>query len=89
MKTSTLKLIIVSVAACLSTAVIAGAATSNTNQVKANVAQVQKVVVQAKRMTTDEKLAYDMALAQSQVTQVIEIRAKRLTPAEKAQIAAK
>lgn len=88
MKTSTLNLIIASAAVCFSTAVFAGAATSNANQVKANTPAVQKVVVQAKRMTADEKLAYDMALAQSQVMQVIEIRAKRLTPAQKAQIAA-
>lgn len=88
MKTSTLKLIIASAAVCFSTAAFAGAATSNANQVKANTSTVQKVVVQAKRMTANEKSAYDMALAQSQVTQVIEIRAKRLTPAQKAQIAA-
>lgn len=88
MKASTLKLIIASAAVCLSTAVVAGAAVSTSNQVKANTTPVQKVVVQAKRMTAEEKLVYDMALAQSQVMQVIEIRAKRLTAAQKAQMAA-
>ena len=88
MKTSTLKLIIASAAVCLSTAAFAGTETSNANQVKANTPAVQKVVVQAKRMSAEEKSAYDMALAQSQVMQVIEIRAKRLTPAQKNQIAA-
>ncbi len=88
MKSSTLNLIIASAAVCLSTAVFAGAAVTTANQIKANTTPVQKVVVQAKRMTAEEKLVYDMTLAQSQVTQVIEIRAKRLTPAQKAQIAA-
>lgn len=88
MKASKLKLIIASAAVCLSTAVVAGATVATSHQVKANTTPVQKIVVQAKRMSAEEKLAYDMALAQSQVMQVIEIRAKRLTPAQKAQMAA-
>jgi hypothetical protein len=59
---------------------------ATTTNVEASVAPMQTVTVSAKRMSDAEKQAYDWELAQSTVTQVIEIRAKRLTAAEKAQM---
>jgi hypothetical protein len=39
-------------------------------------------------MSDEDKLAFDLDMAQMTVTQVVEIRAKRLTAAEKAKMTA-
>ncbi len=73
--------------ACVTSLIFVGIVNIATStNVEASVAPIQTVTVSAKRMSEAEKQAYDWALAQSTVTQVIEIRAKRLTAAEKAQM---
>ena len=88
MKTITATAIVSAASACVTSLIFVGIVNIATStDVAASVAPIQTVTVSAKRMSDAEKQAYDMQLAQSMVTQVIEIRAKRLTAAEKAQMA--
>lgn len=89
MKTFTATAIISAASACLTSLIFVGVVNvATTTEVEASVAPIQTVTVSAKRMSDEDKLAYDLELAQMTVTQVVEIRAKRLTAAEKAKIAA-
>jgi hypothetical protein len=89
MKTITATAIVSAASACVSSLIFVGIVNMATStNVEASVAPIQTVTVSAKRMSDAEKQAYDWELAQSTVTQVIEIRAKRLTAAEKAQMSA-
>jgi hypothetical protein len=87
MKTITATAIVSAASACVSSLLFVGIVNMATStNVEASVTPIQTVTVSAKRMSDAEKQAYDWQLAQSTVTQVIEIRAKRLTAAEKAQM---
>nr|WP_314863447.1 hypothetical protein [uncultured Undibacterium sp.] len=87
MKTITATAIVSAASACVTSIIFVGIVNmATTTNVEASVAPMQTVTVSAKRMSDAEKQAYDWELAQSTVTQVIEIRAKRLTAAEKAQM---
>jgi hypothetical protein len=87
MKTITATAIVSAASACVTSLIFVGIVNmATTTNVEASVAPMQTVTVSAKRMSDAEKQAYDWELAQSTVTQVIEIRAKRLTAAEKAQM---
>jgi hypothetical protein len=87
MKTITATAIVSAASACVTSLIFVGIVNmATTTNVEASVAPIQTVTVSAKRMSDAEKQAYDWELAQSTVTQVIEIRAKRLTAAEKAQM---
>lgn len=89
MKTITATAIVSAASACVTSLIFVGIVNMATStNVEASVAPIQTVTVSAKRMSDAEKQAYDMQLAQSTITQVIEIRAKRLTAAEKAQMSA-
>ncbi|MFZ6799584.1 hypothetical protein [Undibacterium sp. Di24W] len=87
MKTITATAIVSAASACVTSLIFVGVVNmATTTTVEASVAPIQTVTISAKRMSDAEKQAYDWELAQSTVTQVIEIRAKRLTAAEKAQM---
>jgi hypothetical protein len=89
MKKLTATAIVSAASACVTSLIFVGIVNvATTADVEASVAPVQKVTVSAKRMSDEDKLAYDLEMAQMTVTQVIEIRAKRLTAAEKANMAA-
>jgi hypothetical protein len=89
MKTITATAIVSAASACVTSLIFVGIVNMATStNVEASVAPIQTVTVSAKRMSDAEKQAYDMQLTQSTITQVIEIRAKRLTAAEKAQMSA-
>ncbi|MBR7799428.1 hypothetical protein [Undibacterium fentianense] len=89
MKTFTATAIVSAASACLSTLIFVGVVNVATSaDVGASVAPVQSITVSAKRMSDEEKLAYDLEMSQMVVTQVVEIRAKRLTAAEKATMTA-
>lgn len=89
MKTLTATAIVSAASACLTSLIFVGIVNvATTTEVEASVAPIQTVTVSAKRMSDEDKLAYDLELAQMTVSQVVEIRAKRLTAAEKAKMAA-
>lgn len=89
MKTFTATAIVSAASACLTSLIFVGIVNvATTTEVGATVAPVQSVTISAKRMSDEDKLAYDLEMAQMVVTQVVEIRAKRLTAAEKAKMAA-
>ncbi|GGX20411.1 hypothetical protein [Undibacterium macrobrachii] len=89
MKTFTATAIVSAASACLTSLIFVGIVNvATTTEVEASVAPIQTVTVSAKRMSDEDKLAYDLELAQMTVSQVVEIRAKRLTAAEKAKMAA-
>jgi hypothetical protein len=94
MKTMTATALVSAASACLSSLIFVGIVNvATTSNVDASVTPMQTVTVSANRMTEAEKRAYDLALSQSVnpensvKTQVIVISAKRLTAAEKAQMA--
>ncbi|MFZ6816845.1 hypothetical protein [Undibacterium sp. Ji22W] len=89
MKTLTATAIVSAVSACLTSLIFVGVVNvATTTDVGAAVAPVQTVTISAKRMSDEDKLAYDLEMAQMVVTQVIEIHAKRLSAAEKAAMVA-
>lgn len=89
MKTLTATAIVSAVSACLTSLIFVGIVNvATTADVEASVAPIQTVTVSAKRMSDEDKLAYDLEMSQMVVTQVVEIRAKRLTAAEKAKMSA-
>ncbi len=89
MKTLTATAIVSAASACLTSLIFVGIVNvATTAEVEASVTPVQSVIVNAKRMSDEEKLAYDLEMSQMVVSQVIEIRAKRLTAAQKATMAA-
>lgn len=89
MKTLTATAIVSAASACLTSLIFVGIVNvATTAEVEASVTPVQSVIVNAKRMSDEEKLAYDLEMSQMVVTQVIEIRAKRLTAAQKANMTA-
>ncbi|MFA9275273.1 MAG: hypothetical protein ACEQSE_10405 [Candidatus Aquirickettsiella gammari] len=89
MKTFTATAIVSAASACLTSLIFVGIVNvATTSEVGATVTPVQSVTISAKRMSDEDKLAYDLEMAQMVVTQVVEIRAKRLTAAEKAQMTA-
>ena len=88
MKTITATAIVSAVSACLSSMIFVGVLNvATTADVGATVTPVQSITVSAKRMSDEDKLAYDLEMAQVVVMQVVEVRAKRLTAAEKASMA--
>lgn len=88
MKTITATAIVSAVSACVTSLIFVGIVNvATTAEVGATVTPVQSITVSAKRMSDEDKLAYDLEMAQMVVTQVVEIRAKRLTDAEKAKMA--
>nr|WP_315482158.1 hypothetical protein [uncultured Undibacterium sp.] len=89
MKKLTATAIVSAASACVTSLIFVGIVNvAASADVEASVAPVQKVTVSAKRMSDEDKLAYDLEMAQTTVTQVIEIRAKRLTAEEKAKMTA-
>jgi hypothetical protein len=89
MKTLTATAIVSAASACLTSLIFVGIVNvATTTEVGATVTPVQSVTISAKRMSDEDKLAYDLEMSQMAVTQVVEIRAKRLTAAEKAKMAA-
>ena len=89
MKTLTATALVSAASACLTSLIFVGIVNvATTADVEASVAPIQSVTVSAKRMSDEEKLAYDLEMSQMVVTQVIEIRAKRLTAEEKAKMTA-
>lgn len=89
MKTLTATAIVSAASACLTSLIFVGIVNvATTAEVEASVTPVQSVIVHTKRMSDEEKLAYDLEMSQMVVSQVIEIRAKRLTAAQKANMAA-
>ena len=89
MKTITATAIVSAASACLTSLIFVGILNvATTADVEASVAPIQTVTVSAKRMSDEDKLAYDLEMSQMVVTQVVEIRAKRLTAAEKAKMSA-
>lgn len=88
MKKLSTRLTLSAIAICVSASAFAGAVAQN-KVTDTKLASVQTVVVQAKRMSAEEKAAYDLSLMQNQKMQVVEIRAKRLTAAQKAAMAVK
>jgi len=89
MKTLTATALVSAASACLTSLIFVGIVNvATTAEVEASVAPIQTVTVSAKRMSDEDKLVYDLEMSQMVVTQVIEIRAKRLTAAEKAKMAA-
>lgn len=89
MKTITATAIISAASACLTSLIFVGIVNvATTAEVGATVTPVQTVTVSAKRMSDEDKLAYDLELSQMVVSQVVEVRGKRLSAAEKAKIAA-
>jgi hypothetical protein len=94
MKTITATAIVSAASACVTSLIFVGVVNlATTSEVGATAAPMQKITVSANRMTAEEKLAYDLELSQSAnlmnaaSTQVVVIRAKRLSAAEKAQMA--
>lgn len=88
MKTITATAIVSAASACLSSLLFVGiVGVTATTEVSATATPVQTVTVKATRMSDAEKQAYDAEMSQSAV-QVVEIHAKRLTPAQKLQMAA-
>jgi hypothetical protein len=88
MKTITATAIVSAASACLSSLIFVGVLNvATTSDVGATIAPVQTITVSAKRMSDEDKLAYDMEMAQLVVMQVVEVRGKRLTAAEKARMA--
>jgi hypothetical protein len=94
MKTITATAIVSAASACVTSLIFVGVVNlATTSEVGATPAPKQKITVSANRMTAEEKLAYDLELSQSAnlmnaaSTQVVVIRAKRLSAAEKAQMA--
>ena len=89
MKTITATAIVSAASACLSSLLFVGIiGVTATTEVSASATPVQTVTVKANRMSDTEKQAYDQEMSQSSAIQVVEIHAKRLTPAQKAQMAA-
>ena len=89
MKTLTATAIVSAASACLTSLIFVGIVNvATTADVEASVAPIQTVTVSAKRMSDEDKLVYDLEMSQMVVTQVIEIRAKRLTAEEKAKMTA-
>ncbi|MBC3882595.1 hypothetical protein H8K35_14475 [Undibacterium sp. LX40W] len=88
MKTITATAIVSAASACLSSLLFVGiVGVTATTEVSATATPTQTVTVKANRMSDAEKQAYDAEMSQSAV-QVVEIHAKRLTPAQKMQMAA-
>ncbi len=88
MKTITATAIVSAASACLSSLLfVAIIGVTATTEVSASATPVQTVTVKANRMSDAEKQAYDLEMSQSAV-QVVEIHAKRLTTAQKMQLAA-
>jgi len=94
MKTLTATAIVSAASACVTSLIFVSIVNlATTSDVGATAAPIQKITISASRMTAEEKLAYDLELSQSanatnaSTTQVIVIRAKRLTAAEKTQMA--
>ena len=89
MKTFTATAIVSAASACLTSLIFVGIVNvATTTEVGATVTPVQTVTVTAKRMSDEDKLAYDLELSQMAVTQVVVVHGKRLTAAEKANISA-
>lgn len=85
MKTLTATALVSAASACLSSLVFVGVVNlAMTAEVSATNAPIQTVTVRATRMSAEDKLAYDLEMSQAGVSQVIEVHAKRLTPAQKA-----
>ena len=88
MKTITATAIVSAASACLSSLLfVAIIGVTATTEVSTSATPVQTVTVKANRMSDAEKQAYDLEMSQSAV-QVVEIHAKRLTTAQKMQLAA-
>lgn len=89
MKTLTATAVVSAASACLSSLIFVGILNvATTAEVGASDVPVQSVTISAKRMSAEDKLAYDLEMSQMLVTQVIEVRGKRLTAAEKAKMTA-
>jgi hypothetical protein len=89
MKKLTATAIVSAASACVTSLIFVGIVNvAASADVEASVAPVQTVTVSAKRMSDEDKLAYDLEMSQMTVSQVIEIRAKRLTAEEKAKMTA-
>lgn len=89
MKTLTATALVSAASACLSSIVFVGALNlATTAEVSATVVPVQTVTVRATRMSAEEKLAYDLEMAQSDVAQVVVVHAKRMSAEEKAKFVA-
>lgn len=90
MKTLTATAFVSAASACLTSLIFVGIVNvATTTEVGASDVPIQSVTVSAKRMTDEDKLAYDLEMSQMAVTQVVEIHGKRLTAAEKASMSVK
>jgi hypothetical protein len=80
MKNFTATAIISAASACLTSMVFVGIINvAATSDVGASIAPIQTITVHTARMSAEDKLAYDLELAQMPVSQVVVIHAKRLT----------
>ena len=85
MKTTTTTAIFAAITTCATTLILASAMNlASTAQADAAPLKTQTVTVRAARMSDAEKKSYDLEMQQSAVSQVIVVRAKRLTAEEKA-----